>query len=209
MTDVTCQIYALVDPRTLRIRYIGKTTKTLDERLRGHVYNAIKREGTTHRDRWIQSLHTAGLAPEVVLVDSGVWDTSTFNEREIYWIAFYRAQNTRLTNMTEGGDGRHSYQASEETKEKMRGFWANKMQDNDYAQRVAEGNKLRWQTNDEGRALISQQSRDRWADPDSALRRANQQRRSCNMCDAVMSPGNLGRHSIRTGHAGYTVVGDA
>lgn len=38
-TPDTGTIYALVDPRDGAVRYIGQTTKTLAERLAGHVAN--------------------------------------------------------------------------------------------------------------------------------------------------------------------------
>ena len=57
-------IYVLVDPTSLVPRYVGKTSRTLDRRLRDHVQDA-KKGGKSHRANLI-SVHTRSTA--VILV---------------------------------------------------------------------------------------------------------------------------------------------
>ena len=47
-------IYALIDPITCKIRYIGRTKGKLTTRLNGHISKAKNKN--THKDYWIQSL---------------------------------------------------------------------------------------------------------------------------------------------------------
>jgi hypothetical protein len=59
VTDAaTGTIYALVDPRDGAVRYIGQTTKTVAERLAGHIARPAPRVGV-----WISELREVGLAP--------------------------------------------------------------------------------------------------------------------------------------------------
>lgn len=51
------KIYVLIDPNTLRVRYIGITCQSLNDRLGNHIHDARYRESDNyHKARWIQSL---------------------------------------------------------------------------------------------------------------------------------------------------------
>lgn len=63
----TGTLYALVDPRDGAVRYIGQTTKTITERLAGHIANPVPRVG-----KWISELSQAGLAPLPVALREGI-----------------------------------------------------------------------------------------------------------------------------------------
>jgi NUMOD3 motif len=108
-------IYALKDPVTDEIRYIGWAI-TPGKRLMTHI--AVSRSGKekNHRANWIRSLLARGLAPKLHIIESGVTD---FAEREIFWIAHYRALGCRLTNGTDGGEGMVGWIPSDETKQKL------------------------------------------------------------------------------------------
>lgn len=86
-------IYALVDPDTKEVRYIGRTGQ-LHTRLVGHL-NDAKRE-TTAKDIWIQSLLCQGKKPEMIVIE----DVSKENmqEKEMYWILHYASQGHDLVN---------------------------------------------------------------------------------------------------------------
>src|ERR1019366_8160909 len=59
-------IYALCDPETREIRYIGKTSRTLKQRLRQHLRDAEegdKSRCSSYRLRWLRSL---GAQPVIV-----------------------------------------------------------------------------------------------------------------------------------------------
>jgi hypothetical protein len=109
-----CRIYTLIDPRTDEIRYVGKTTRTLGQRLKAHLYQ----KSTGYKCHWVQQLLDLGLKPICNLLE--ITDESHWQEREIYWIARLRAEGCELTNMTPGGDGiATGSHLSEETKIKM------------------------------------------------------------------------------------------
>lgn len=66
-TAPTGALYALIDPRDGAVRYIGQTTRTITERLAGHIANPAPRVG-----KWISELSQAGLAPLSVALREGI-----------------------------------------------------------------------------------------------------------------------------------------
>jgi hypothetical protein len=92
------RIYALIDPRDEKIRYVGKTRKTLDERLLGH-----QRVTRTHRGAWIAQLQYCGFLPRIELICE-VPDPLG-SAAEVFWIAYLRALGCDLVNGSGGGDG--------------------------------------------------------------------------------------------------------
>jgi len=110
-----CCIYILVDSVDREnIRYVGQTTLTLPKRLKRHI-NSCTYE-ISYKNNWIKSLLKQGRIPEIKVIeiidsdDPLIWD-----EREIYWISFYKKLGHRLTNTTLGG---HGIRWSEEMKKK-------------------------------------------------------------------------------------------
>lgn len=100
-------IYVLSDPRVPgSIRYVGKTTSGLPERLRQHIASA-RRGDKSHRNHWIASLDAAAVRPLIVCIEV-VAAEADWQERERYWIAFYRAAGHPLVNNSGGGDGQDS-----------------------------------------------------------------------------------------------------
>jgi len=95
-------IYVLKDPRTLAVRYVGKAVN-LKRRLANHIIPSIKNK-TCHRARWIASLLFLGLKPIAEVIEE-IDALDSMNERERFWIAFYREQGCELTNTTDGGEG--------------------------------------------------------------------------------------------------------
>ena len=92
-------IYALVDPRYEKVRYVGKTIN-LQNRYEQHLYwfdNSNPR-----KDRWIKGLAKHGLKPELAILEQ--CNQSNWEEREKYWIAYYRGVHSDLINITDGGD---------------------------------------------------------------------------------------------------------
>lgn len=99
-------IYGLIDPKTNEIRYIGKTSKSLEKRLKDHLVDAksIMNKTSTRRKinkrySWIISLFKDNLSPNIKLIEEV--NESNWEERESYWISIF----PNLTNMTKGGDG--------------------------------------------------------------------------------------------------------
>lgn len=102
------EIYALSDPRTNAIRYVGVTFRAR-RRFNEHLSRAI-RGGKTYRDCWIRSLVDAGIRPVYQVIEQGQGDG--WQDRERFWIAHYRLE-CKLTNLTDGGDGTPGLSPSE------------------------------------------------------------------------------------------------
>jgi len=95
-----CFIYALVDPRTDAIRYVGKTTNP-SWRFRQHLrYDRTD----SHKSRWLALLSKLGLTPKWVVLEEV--KLSEWQEKERFWIANLKKDGCSLTNETPGGDGR-------------------------------------------------------------------------------------------------------
>ena len=62
-------VYALADARTGTVRYVGQTRFTPEERLRRHLKDA-RGGNRLPRNRWIRSLLRAGLAPQILLLET-------------------------------------------------------------------------------------------------------------------------------------------
>lgn len=90
-------IYALCDPRTGGMRYIGKANNP-DARLKSHLRDARKR--TTPVYRWINKLLREGVSPSMVVL---AW-THDWRAEERALIAKHRAGGVRLLNVAEGGE---------------------------------------------------------------------------------------------------------
>lgn len=93
-------IYGLADPRDGALRYIGKTSRGLAYRLRGHVRES--KRGETRRERWIAKLASAGMRPDIFEIEVVPGDWS---DAERFWIAYFRAIGADLVNLTPGGEG--------------------------------------------------------------------------------------------------------
>lgn len=94
--------YALVDPRTLEIKYIG-ITKNISSRLADHIRIAKNNSDTNlHKRFWIKQLLELNLEPELIILETcSVEDSSN---SEVWWIALCKNLGFNLTNLTEGGD---------------------------------------------------------------------------------------------------------
>src|SRR3990167_4417741 len=87
-------IYALCDPDSNAVRYIGKTTCPLKERLAQHMAEARRYEGNvpvnmSAKNEWIRSLESTSD------YEAG-WDI------ERRWIDFYRGEVSDLLNGNSG-----------------------------------------------------------------------------------------------------------
>jgi hypothetical protein len=85
-------------------------------------------------------------------LEDSIEDPEFLCQREIYWIAFYKANDPEIGyNLTEGGEGTFGYKHTEETKEKValghRGIKPNVMTISRYIGVSFKKNKNRWQAN--------------------------------------------------------------
>jgi hypothetical protein len=142
------RIYALIDPQTNEVRYVGKTKRALRIRLRAHINDNPKHN--THKFNWIKKLKSQGFEP--IIIELEVCNENNWIEREKYWIRQY----CNLTNMTTGGEGCNYFKlaTNELISKKVKKAWENEEYKNniskqtklflsDIKNRKAHGNKLR------------------------------------------------------------------
>lgn len=110
-------IYALVDPRDQRCRYVGKTKHAVVKRLRGHLSDARRRGGRIRRFRWINDLVALGMQPTAIVLEQV--HANDWQAGEQMWVAEMRARFPDLLNATAGGDGIHEHQHTAETRARM------------------------------------------------------------------------------------------
>lgn len=100
---MTGSIYALSDPRTNEVRYVGKAANPA-KRLQAHLSAFQLTQYRSRKNSWLRSLLEKGLKPDLLIVDSDI-PAEDLNEAEKFWIAVYRGWGVPLTNGTDGGDG--------------------------------------------------------------------------------------------------------
>lgn len=106
-------IYLLRCPISNGIRYIGQTVCSLKVRLGKHISDSKRNQ--RHISCWIMSLIDKGVKPIIELV--GEYPISELDDKEIYYIDFYKNQGFDLTNADLGGQGRRVF--SQQTKDKI------------------------------------------------------------------------------------------
>lgn len=109
-------IYALIDPNTRQIRYIGKSIRPR-ERLQNHMNEPVS---NCHRSHWLQGLKAEGKKPHQVILQE-LDDADDWQAVERWWIAKGKASGWPLTNNTAGGDGVPDLPL--ETRQKMSQVW--------------------------------------------------------------------------------------
>jgi hypothetical protein len=94
-------IYALVDPITCKVRYIGRTSVSMNARLSKHIHDAKYNKRKTHKEDWIRSLLKINCKPLIrKLTEIEGWEESY--ELEVSLIEKYK---DRLTNYYDKGMG--------------------------------------------------------------------------------------------------------
>lgn len=98
--STTTFIYALCEPNSRAVRYIGKANKP-KRRLQGHLSKSIRAK--THLGNWLRILVANGTKPAmVVLREVSVEQWKMAEER---YICLARGLGMRLVNATDGGEG--------------------------------------------------------------------------------------------------------
>lgn len=97
------KIYALKDPLTHKVEYVGKTGDNLKLRLDQHICKAKQADAKGPRDKWIRTLLAQNMRPVIDIIETVTGD---WQERERYWIAYYKnSMGHKLKNGTLGGLG--------------------------------------------------------------------------------------------------------
>lgn len=94
----TLKIYALVCPISRKIKYVGKTKKDLDDRLKQHIGQSYN--GNALKAFWIKSLKTKGLKPIIIILE----ETKDLNNKDIEkkWIVVFDDLKCDLFNINSG-----------------------------------------------------------------------------------------------------------
>lgn len=90
--------------------YVGKTSRTLDERMNEHT----KKSRATSNSYIDRAISKYGIDAFDVDVIEECDSEEKLNEREIYWIAFYNCKKPNGYNLTDGGEGVIGYKAPPE-----------------------------------------------------------------------------------------------
>lgn len=97
----TGSIYALAEPETGRVRYVGKTLGGVDARLKGHLSAAKCDSKPSPVTLWVRSLMERGLEPIVVALRRDVPE-ERLASLEASWIGFCRQRGCSLLNQVKG-----------------------------------------------------------------------------------------------------------
>jgi hypothetical protein len=93
-------IYALSDPRDLRVRYVGQTLNP-KVRMRQHVADSKRHDLIVHR--WIRKLARDGVLPAMTILDQ--IDQVAANAAEGRWITHFGRLNGRMLNRAPAPEG--------------------------------------------------------------------------------------------------------
>lgn len=131
-------IYGLTDPRSGEIRYVGKSTNGL-ERAKAH-HSQVRNGEKSYKANWIRQLTKLGLDYGIVVLEKTLLP-SDLGEAERRWIAELRAGGTKLTNMTDGGDGMPGRSPTAETRRKLSKANEGKKRSPETCRRISESQK--------------------------------------------------------------------
>ena len=109
-------IYIIKHPTTREVRYVGQTTMG-EKRFYSHIIHA-KFYNRTPIQKFLKSLLDVGLYP-IYEVQEICGSRDILDEREIYWINYYKSNGSNLLNITSGGYGKRGFVTSLETKNKQ------------------------------------------------------------------------------------------
>jgi hypothetical protein len=106
-------VYALGDPRTQQIRYIG-IARDVYKRYAQHLNHPHTND---RKNAWMAEIKQAGIVPALTILESNV-EEAIIHERERHWIHHYLTLNAPLTNIMHGTqpsyDGQRAMQNKQE-----------------------------------------------------------------------------------------------
>lgn len=129
-------IYALCEPGSRKVRYIGQTVNP-QVRFKHHLSGSSKKK--THLGYWLKSVLDAGQVPNLVVLCETTEDQC--NAEEIRYISAARAIGIRLTNATDGGEGMPN--PSPETRARMSAAHAGKKLSPEHRAKMSEAQRGR------------------------------------------------------------------
>jgi len=93
-------IYALIDPNTKEMRYIGQTNN-LKKRL-GQHYTPSEFKNKTHKVNWLKSLVKEGKRADFCILEDNI-SNNEIDEAEIFYISYFKYIGVDLVNDSNGG----------------------------------------------------------------------------------------------------------
>ena len=111
-------IYVLLDPRTNKIRYVGKTVN-IKTRFKRHLTEA-KSSNISYKNNWVRGLINNGLIPIIEIID--MYEFDDWEWLEIMWLGLLKSWGFNMTNMVEAGGQPPSWEGkthSQEHKDKL------------------------------------------------------------------------------------------
>ena len=98
---MTTFIYALIDPKTDEVRYVGKADN-VKSRFQSHIREA-KSGKHSHKCAWIRQVLDSGNEPKLHILEEV--DKDSWKKAEIYYIEEFKKLGANLTNIAKGGEG--------------------------------------------------------------------------------------------------------
>lgn len=95
-------IYALKDPDTGQIRYVGASVNP-KKRFCVHTHKGGQEDN--HRARWVRRLQLGNMNPVLLILDEV--PEAEWQQWEVAYIEYFRERGCNLTNGTKGGEGCH------------------------------------------------------------------------------------------------------
>jgi len=111
----TTFIYALCEPASRVVRYIGKSDFP-QRRFSNHLSRSARRQ--SHLGCWLRSILSRGELPSIVILREV--PVETWQAEEALYIKAARVLGLNLVNATDGGEGCSGRSPSAETRSKMR-----------------------------------------------------------------------------------------
>lgn len=111
-------IYALRDPETLCVRYVGQTNRPSGRR---REYLKPRKAPRYHVDFWIAKLQVKGLHPEFIELEE-YEDQASLDAAEERWIRHFRERGCELTNIRPGGNSTRGHRRPD-VSESLRRRW--------------------------------------------------------------------------------------
>lgn len=112
------RIYKIINVLNNKI-YIGKTTKSIEERFKDHIKESMLEVNNSHLHAAIKKYTPENFKIEEIDFADSLYE---LNEKEKYWIKFYSSQDINIGyNIAKGGDGGDIFnQLSKEKQEEKR-----------------------------------------------------------------------------------------
>ena len=137
----TTFIYALVDPRTRHVRYVGKADDP-EKRLREH----FKLKGkNSWLNNWLSQLISLNLEPSLRIIMEV--PRNDWQQWEKHWITAFRWAGEKITNITDGGTGgawNKGVPTPEHVKEKISKIAKQTHRTPEYRAKQSQAAKLQW-----------------------------------------------------------------